>query len=106
MVAGTYDIEVSVPGYDSGYHLAIFALSGGGDIAYGTIEYPNATINMQTRSTIITRQTFGSSGTYRVQQYFQALTVSSPVVNAKGVPNAASIAYARTYTTIKITKIA
>ncbi len=105
IAAGTYDIEISVPAFKAGFYMSILtSVSLAGDIAYGTHEYIDPTISMQTRSTILTRQTFGSSQTYRIQQYIPA---SNPIpgTDVLGVAEGPS-PYPRTFTVVKILRVA
>jgi hypothetical protein len=100
--AGTYDIEVTMPGYQCGWFFAILVLSSGGDYAYGTIGVASLLTDVHGFSTIQAKIEVGVLDVpmnFQIEHQAQVATV-----NGHGWCGA-DTGYVRKYTHIKITKI-
>lgn len=100
MTAGTYEIETSVPGYGCGIHRSIlYGVTVAGDYDYGTIEV--AATGAQSRSVLRIQLTLGSTSDVKVRH-----KTENAVTDGLGIPATGGGWSDRTYTEIKIVKLA
>jgi hypothetical protein len=98
MAAGTYDFDVSMPGYNCGWFLAALALSTGGDYEYGSLGVASAIVDAQGLSFIKKRVVLAGPTTFVINHYAQ-------FADPFGLGWCMSTGYVRKYTQVVITKI-
>ncbi|SRR6266487_85673 len=105
LAAGTYIIEVTVPGYKVDEHIARLARYNSSDVlqetAYGTSEMSTAAAVVQTSSSILAKMAFAASDYFKVEHW----TKTANATDGMGHPSSSGGTY-EVYTQIRIQRIA